>query len=79
MKLSIKKLRTCAFSKSLVATGFFGQDSVHTNKLICDHPEKKISWTLTVCAECEVYVNRNKPLEPEPAKKKPRGRKPEAS
>jgi hypothetical protein len=78
MKLNIKKLRTCAHSKALVSSDFLGQDSAHSNKRICDHPAKKVHWTLAACAECEVYVNRNKPPESEPSKKEPRGRNPKA-
>jgi hypothetical protein len=58
---------------------FFGQETHQTNKLVCDHPEMKINWTVEVCGDCTVYINRNKPPEPEPAtppNKKPRGRKP---
>ena len=78
MKLNIKKLRTCAHSKALVSSDFLGQDSAHSNKRICDHPEKKVHWTLAACADCEVYENRNKP-ESEPSKNELRGRKPKAN
>jgi len=75
MKPAIKRLRTCTFSKAIVAD-FFGKERAHTHKLGCDHPEKKIDWTLEICSSCDAYVNRNKPVEPEPAKKKTRSRKP---
>ena len=78
MKLNIKRLRTCAYSKPLVASGFIGQPNAHTNKLVCDHHEMKVDWTEAVCASCKVYVNRNKPSETEPAKKKA-ARKPGAA
>jgi hypothetical protein len=63
MKASIKKLRTCVYSRDLVATGFFGQAEQHSNKLVCDHPEMKINWTEKVCGPCQVYVNRNASIE----------------
>jgi hypothetical protein len=63
MKPSIKKLRTCLYSRDLVATGFFGQADQHSNKLVCDHPEMKINWTEKVCGPCQVYVNRNASIE----------------
>jgi hypothetical protein len=75
MKPAIKKLKTCQFSKPMVAD-FFGKENAHTHRLTCDHPEKKIDWELAVCESCDVYVNRNKPAEPESPKKKTRGRKP---
>jgi hypothetical protein len=79
MKPSIKKLRTCVYSKPIAPSGLFAQEAHQTNKLVCDHPEMKINWTVEVCESCEVYINRNKPPEPEPAKKKPRIRKPKTS
>ncbi|HEX2521083.1 MAG TPA: hypothetical protein VHP35_03095 [Terriglobia bacterium] len=63
MKPSIKKLRTCLYSRDLVAIGFFGQADQHSNKLVCDHPEMKINWTEKVCGPCQVYVNRNASIE----------------
>jgi hypothetical protein len=78
MKPSIKKLRTCVYSKPVAPSGFFSQDSHQTNKLVCDHPEMKVNWQLEVCAACAVYVNRNKPPEPPPEPKKTRGRKTKA-
>jgi hypothetical protein len=79
MKPSVKKLRNCVYSKPIAPRVFFGQETHQTNKLVCDHSEMKINWTVEVCGDCTVYINRNKPPEPEPAtppNKKPRGRKP---
>ena len=63
MKPSIKKLRTCLYTRDLVAPGFFGQADQHSNKLVCDHPEMKINWNEKVCGPCQVYVNRNASIE----------------
>jgi len=79
MKPSIKKLRTCIYSKPIAPGGLFAQEEHQTNKLVCDHPEMKINWTVEVCGGCKVYVNRNKPPEPEPARKKRKSRKPKTS
>lgn len=78
MKPSIKKLRTCIYSKPVASIGLFSQDSHQTNKLACDHPEKKVNWQLDVCAACDAYVNRNKPLEPPTSTKKTSERKTKA-
>jgi hypothetical protein len=75
MKPSIKKLRTCVYSKPVAPSGLFSQDSHQTNKLACDHPEMKVNWQVEVCAACTVYVNRNKLAEPPSDAKKARGRK----
>jgi hypothetical protein len=66
MKTSIKRLRTCNYSTAVAPEGFLRQKAQQTNKLICDHPEMKIDWTLDACETCKVYVNRNQPAAPEP-------------
>ncbi|MEW5976741.1 MAG: hypothetical protein AB1898_13140 [Acidobacteriota bacterium] len=66
MKVSVKRLRNCLYSRPLVQAGGFTQASPQTNKNICDHPEMKLNWTVEACGPCKVYVNRNKPPEPEP-------------
>jgi hypothetical protein len=78
MKSSVKKLRTCVYSKPVAPSGLFSQESHQTNKLVCDHPEMKVNWQLERCTGCTVYVNRNQPPEPPPDKKKGRGRKTKA-
>jgi hypothetical protein len=67
MKAAIKKLRTCTFSREASSTSFMGKPVQHTNKLVCDHPEKKAGWALPTCEKCEIYQNRNLPPVPEPA------------
>ena len=63
MKPAIKKLKTCAYSKDLVASAaLFRQSEPHTNKLTCDHPEMKLNWSEKVCGPCTVYTNRNAEL-----------------
>ncbi len=93
MKIGIKKLRTCAFTKAAAPSGFSGQAIQFTNKLVCDHPEMKTDWTEKKCEPCTVYVNRNLPPEPAPppapappppepeapAPKKTRARKPKTT
>ena len=66
MKAAIKKLRTCSFSKEASSTSFMGKPVQHTNKLVCDHPEKKTGWTLPTCEKCQAYQNRNLSPIPEP-------------
>ncbi len=75
MKPSIKKLRTCVYSKPVALSGLFSQESHQTNKLVCDHPQMKINWQLETCVPCTVYINRNQPPEAPPKRKKGGGRK----
>jgi len=78
MKPSIKRLRTCVYSKPVAPTDFLAKDSHQTNKLACDHPQMKIDWQLETCTNCAVYVNRNKPPEPPSDAKKGRRKKTKA-
>ena len=74
MKPAIKKLKSCIYSKSSGPSGFFARESVQPTKQVCDHPEKKINWTVAMCANCTVYVNRTGPPESEAPPKTPTGK-----
>lgn len=76
MKPAIKKLKSCLYSKSIGPSGYFARESVQPTKLVCDHPEKKVDWTVTVCVDCTVYVNRSKTAEPEPPPTTPKRKTP---
>ncbi len=81
MKPALKKLRSCLYSKVIGPTGFFARESFQPTKQVCDHPEMKTNWDLPVCGDCNTYVNRSQPPEPEVAQPAPRrkpGRKPKS-
>jgi hypothetical protein len=65
MKPAIKKIKSCLYSKSIGPSGFFARESFQPTKQVCDHVDMKENWTIAVCADCKVYVNRNQPPEPE--------------
>ena len=74
MKPAIKKLKSCFYSKSSGPSGFFARESVQPTKQVCDHPEKKVNWTVAVCADCTVYINRTSPPEPNVPAESPKER-----
>ena len=65
MNPAIKKLKTCLYSDSVGPSGFFARESFQPTKLVCGHLDMKKDWTMAVCADCKVYVNRNQPPQPE--------------
>ncbi len=67
MKPSLKKLKTCVYTKISAPTGFFARESHQPPKLSCDHPQMKVGWEESVCLDCNVYVSKNNPPELEPA------------
>jgi hypothetical protein len=65
MKASLKKLRSCAFSKEMVSKAFFSRDKQYNHRLLCDHPDMREHWSENVCVDCSCYLNRNQATETE--------------
>ena len=59
MKASLKKLRSCAFSRERSRKEFFDTRTQYNRRLVCDHPEMKVSWREATCVSCTSYRNRN--------------------
>ncbi len=63
MKASLKKLRSCVFSRERSPKEFFGTRTQYNRRLECDHPEMKVNWREATCAGCTSYRNRNEEAE----------------